>query len=101
MKCCAQGLDVRGVEIRLPEGLRMFFIFRAPRYIYGPLSLSIKRGAADISTRLRLGGVKPHFTGRIGLFLRIIENNKKPLSYREHKELCVIVLKTSEMTFGV
>jgi hypothetical protein len=39
MKCCAHGLDGRSVEIRLPEGPRMFFISKALRYIWGPPSL--------------------------------------------------------------
>jgi hypothetical protein len=48
MKCCARGLEVRGVEIRLPEGLRKFLIFKAPRYICGPLSLPIKPYPANV-----------------------------------------------------
>ena len=39
MKCCAHGLDGRGVKIRLPKGLRMLFISKAHRYIWGPPSL--------------------------------------------------------------
>jgi hypothetical protein len=39
MKFCAHGLDGTDVEIRLPKRLRIFFMSKAPRYIWGPLSL--------------------------------------------------------------
>ena len=45
-------------------------------------------------------GVTPRLTGRIRCFLRRIQNNKKPVNYKENKKVRDYV-KTFEMTCGL